>query len=560
MDPKLLLVKMCTLLYKESVSSDKSRSSVEIVKQVIDTIKFPETGMDFDSTRETLQALRATVKWMCENPRDHIYDRGSLLQRIRLNASEDEILYLAFEQGIDGVVDGDELTVQISNGHMELRDYLTDIQVKEIIKKAYQRAHFNNSGSTTIGPRAIAREISALLEPFTAAGEDEHIDGLVYSFDITDDQKMFDMLDRAAAETSAEGILKMGWQGLNRMTGDHCGFRRGETIVVGALQHNFKTGATMNMFKHAALYNKPWMRDPKKKPCLVHISTENDPHINMMWLYQNLMENETGVECDLSPFKDPDPEIRTAAIKAAANYVKEQMTVNGYHIKMYRFDPSTTTFYSITDALDKLHQQGYEVHMLVLDYLNMCSKAGCVTNGPMGSEIRDLFRRVRNYTAPRGITFISPHQLSTEAKALVRNGVEDFVKEIANKGYYDGCKTLDQEVDMEIYIHIEKHDGKSWLTLQRGKHRKSGVLTKDKDLYCAIPFHDAGGIKDDVNGADQSRRNIRGGDIGSGSEQPWWATGPANVTTVGSSTTQVGGDAANQDPYAIEDGGLPQAA
>lgn len=525
MDPKLLLVKICTLLYKESVSSDKSRSSVEIVKKVIDTIKFPETGMDFDSTRETLHALRATAKWMCENPRDHIYDLGALLQRIRLNASEDEILYLAFEQGIDGVVDGDDLTRQIADAHLELRNYLADIQVKEIIKKAYQRAHFN-SGSTNVAsdPRTIAREISGLLEPFTAAGEDEHINGLVYSFDIFDNDKVFELFNRAAVETSADGILKMGWHGLNRLTGDHNGFRRGETIVVGALQHNFKTGYTMNIFKHAALYNKPWMRNPKKKPCLVHISTENDPHINMMWLYQNLMENETGVECDLAPFKDPDLEKRQASIKAAAEYVQSKMTSNGYHIKMYRFDPSTTTFYSITDALDKLEQQGFEVHMLVLDYLNMCSKEGCITSGPTGSDVRDLFRRVRNYTSPRGITFVTPHQLSTEAKGLVRNGVEDFVKEIANKGYYDGCRTIDQEVDLEIYIHIEKHEGRSYLTVQRGKHRKSGALTKDKDLYYVQPFSDVGGLRDDVNGADTSRRNIRGGAVGSGAENPWWET------------------------------------
>ena len=529
MDPKLLLVKICTLLYKESVTSDKSRSSVEIVKRVIDTIKFPETGMDFDSTRETLHALRATAKWMCENPRDHIYDRGALLQRIRLNASEDEILYLAFEQGIDGVEDGDDLARQITDSHMELRNFLTDIEVKEIIKKAYQLAHFN-SGSGPADPRAIAREITSKLEPFTAAGEDERIDGLVYSFDLSDNDKVIELFNRAAVETSADGILKMGFQGFNRMTGDHCGLRRGETIVVGALQHNFKTGFTMNMFKHAALYNKPWMRDPTKKPCLVHISTENDPHINMMWLYQNLMENETGVECDLAPFKDPDDAVRQAAIKAAAEYVQQRMTANGYHIKMYRFDPSTTTYYSITDALDKLAQQGFEVHMLVLDYLNMCSKAGCINTGPTGSDVRDLYRRVRNYTSPKGITFVTPHQLSTEAKTLVRQGVEDFVKEIANKGYYDGCRTIDQEVDMEIYIHIEKHEGKSYLTLQRGKHRKAGKLTPEKDLYCVIPFEAAGGTLDDINGADRSRRNIRGGAVGSGSEMPWWESAVGDNT------------------------------
>jgi hypothetical protein len=100
--------------------------------------------------------------------------------------------------------------------------------------------------------------------------------------------------------------------------------------------------------------------------------------------------------------------------------------------------------------------------------------------------------------------------------------VEDFVKEIANKGYYDGCRTIDQEVDMEIYIHIEKYDGAAYLTIQRGKHRRSGKLTSERDLYCVIPFDPIGGIRDDINGVDRSRRNIRGGAVGSGAEMPWW--------------------------------------
>ncbi len=520
MDPKLLLVKILTLLYRESVSSDKSVNSVDIIKAVIASMKFPETGMDFDSTRETLHALRATALWMCENPRDYIYDRAALLQRIRLNASDDEVLYLAFEQGIDNLEDNDELKRQIVDARLELRNYLNNIRIKELFKKAYQRIMFPTELNMDL--KSIVRDIRLELEPYSSSTMDEPIDGLIYSFDVADEDRMAELFNQAAAETSAEGILRTGWQGLNRMTGDHQGIRRGENVVIGALQHNFKTGCTMNLFKHVALYNKPWMRDPSKKPTLVHISTENDPHINIIWLYANLMENETRVECDLSPFKDPDPEKRKAAVKAASDYVNRKMTANGYTIKMYRFDPSNTTYYSIIDLLDRLSQEGHEVHLLVFDYLNMCSKAGCINTGPTGSDIRDLYRRIRNYTAPKGIAFVTPHQLSTEAKALVRQNVENFVQEIANKGYYDGCRTVDQEVDLEIYIHIEKYQGRSYLTMQRGKHRKAGKLTPERDLYCVLPFHPVGGILDDINGKDLSQRSVRGGAVGSGDETPWW--------------------------------------
>ena len=110
----------------------------------------------------------------------------------------------------------------------------------------------------------------------------------------------------------------------------------------------------------------------------------------------------------------------------------------------------------------------------------------------------------------RKITLITPHQLSTEAKMLIRQGNEEsFVRDIANKGYYDSCKTIDQEVDLEIYIHIVKADNRSWLTVQRGKHRLI-QQTKEEYKYCVLPFSDIGDIRDDVNGQDTSRKKPAG--------------------------------------------------
>src|SRR5699024_3263055 len=99
------------------------------------------------------------------------------------------------------------------------------------------------------------------------------------------------------------------------------------------------------------------------------------------------------------------------------------------------------------------------------DYLNMMSKKGC-NQGPHGEEIRDLFRRTRNFFSKRGIAVVTPHQISTEAKTLLRNGQSNFVQQIANKGYYDGCKRIDQEVDCEIYLHIVITNGESYMTIQ----------------------------------------------------------------------------------------------
>lgn len=186
---------------------------------------------------------------------------------------------------------------------------------------------------------------------------------------------------------------------------------------------------------------------------------------------------------------------------------------------MVRWNPSDSTYLSLFDYINQLEADGYEVHAVVCDYLNMMSKRGC-DQGPAGTDIRDLFRRTRNFFSSRSITFITPAQLSPAAKQLVRGNVENLVKEVANKGYYDGCSTIDQEVDMEIYIHKVIVNGRSYLTIGQGKHRKLRPTT-ERDTYFVLPFHDIGAIRDDIFGKDTTLRHAGGGAIGTADEVPW---------------------------------------
>jgi hypothetical protein len=54
------------------------------------------------------------------------------------------------------------------------------------------------------------------------------------------------------------------------------GFRPGETAVIGALQHKYKTGFTLSIFAQIALFNEPKTEDKTKKPLLLRISFEDE--------------------------------------------------------------------------------------------------------------------------------------------------------------------------------------------------------------------------------------------------------------------------------------------
>lgn len=494
MDVRILLINAITLLYKES-KMGHSNHSADLCEDAIKFIKFPEANSETYHIKETLLGLRGVLDWMIANYTEQGYNEKQILQRARVVTSNDTYLYDAIKEGLSGSESEVELQKQILEGRAIIRRYINGQKVKEIVNTAFRSLNFEDEGNDYV---SIARELNEKLEAYTHADDDEKHPAIVDSVSFDNEEELTDLLNRSKDEISTDGVIRLGFQGLNRMLGDHNGLRRGEFVVVGALQHNWKTGFGRSVFKHAALYNKPFMRDPSKKPLLMHISLENELPMNVTSLYKNLVENETGEILDTTMISVPE----------AQKYIREKMGVNGYHIYMTRLDPSLTTYHDLFDIISKKEAEGYEIHLVVCDYLAMLSKGGLDNTGPTGANIRELFRRTRNFTTKRGITFVTPHQLSTEAKALERSGIDNLVKEIANRGYYDGCRTIDNEVDLEIGIHIVKVPGLgSYLTMQRGKHRKLNK-TPERDHYCVLPFYDAGEIRDDINGPDLSLKEV----------------------------------------------------
>lgn len=507
MDSKLIMVKSITLLYRESQLKQKSENSSDLVKTVLKTIKNPEIIMDTDFGREVISSLKTTALWMVNSPIDTVFDKTDLLQRIRVNVGEDQGLFDAVKSGIEPELTEKEIKKSCGRTKKELQAFLNHLNVKAVIKEAYGKVNFQED---TVDWRHFVPSLIEQLEPLAHDKTSEINPAIVDEVDLSDTASVGALIRRGQLELSTEGVMKFGKQAFNRMFGEARGIRRGEFVVVGALQHNYKSGQVLDMMKGIALYNKPHMRDPKKKPLLLRISLENSASDDILWLYKHLVEQETKIECHLN----------SVDISAAAAYVKEKMEATGYNIKFMRIDPSSFTFHDLFELLTKLETEGYEIHALFIDYLNMMSKLGC-TQGPTGTDIRDLFRRVRNFTSRRAISCVTPHQLSTEAKMLLRLGAENFVQEIANKGYWDSCRTIDQEVDIEIYQHIVKVGDEAYLTMQRGKHRKPSI-TPEKDLYTIFKFERIGGILDDINGRDLSRKYVGGSAVADGGDKPWF--------------------------------------
>ena len=325
--------------------------------------------------------------------------------------------------------------------------------------------------------------------------------GILNTVQLSSRDDMENIVKSLKATKEEGGILKTGWVQLNNML--QKGFRKGQMGIVCSLQHNYKSGFLKSVFMQVARYNQPQLKDPKKKPALVYLSFEDETIDTLEFMYTYLYYHEN------RRLSENEDDLKNLSTEQIQDYVIKRLGTNGFEIFLVRADPSLWTYQNIFSLINQYEAQGYEVQMMILDYLAILPTTGCDNSGPAGTALRDMFRRVRNFSSSKNIAMISAHQLSTESKALIRNGIQDslFVKEVAGKGYTEGSKQIDQVVDFEIYIYKAKINKKWHLTVNRGKHRGVGIID-DNLLYFALPFPYRAPILENINDENIEEVNV----------------------------------------------------
>nr|DAS75666.1 MAG TPA: DNA polymerase B Like Replicative Helicase [Caudoviricetes sp.] len=496
MDIRVLLLQAIALLYWESLLDNEGINSKELVEEMIKTLPSPDQTSGTDDDRENMLFLRSLCVAMCSNPQ--AIPRSLLFSKIKHGIKNDEELrndlteFLGEEQQ-----EKEALLDKCKSLRDEVKRYFTrrtflDEMRRIASRTLYNRDHFEIS--------AMAKEIIASVEPYVKGGgnsleDDPALNG---KGDLDDLEEMAKHFTIVQEDVSPESVLKTGWQAFNRMLGEVGGLRRGNAYVIGALPNKGKSYVTMRLTTDIMRINHPFMFEPTKKPMVVHFSMENDVPTNLKFLYRGLYEEEHQQPCDIL---NTDPH-------QMASYLKEKLLATGYHFKFYHLDPTNCDYRKILTQLLELEAEGYEIHLCAVDYLAMINSDG-LKDESRAFWIRQLFKVMRNFTNPRKITLLTPHQVATDAAVLIRAGTDDFVKQIAGKRYWADCRSIDMEVDCEVVLNVEKDaQGNSWMAFGRGKDRSSPT-TPEKDKFFFLPFAQYGGLIMDINGADTSKRSIR---------------------------------------------------
>lgn len=471
MDKLTILLKCITLLHREQELKDNSGdNSKELVRTIITQINKNSKPL-YGGEQDVVGMLCNLASEMVHSPDS--YDKLNLIQSLEIILKDHTTLLNNVEKAINMEIEQPGLKRSILSLRINLNNYYKETEITSIVSKA---AYQLKLGKLDEGIQEFTSKLIINLEALNNATKVKDA-GIVDEIDISEDDSMDKVLTKVKKQTNGDGRLKTGWKELNDMLGG--GLRAGETVLLSALQHNFKSGFLRSVFAQLCMYNKPFLKDKNKKPLNLFISFEDDADIIAEFFYVYLYYSETGNM----------PNIEEISTKEISTYIKERLTSTGYTVKILRVNPSEWTYKSLFNKILEYEANGFEINVLVTDYLSKLPTTGCDTSGALGTAFRDMLTRARDFTSSKGILFINAHQLSTDAKQLIRNGIpaKDLVKEIANKGFYEGSRQLDQVVDLEIHQHIACIGRKYYLTVQRGKRRYPEIIDDEKK-YFMLPF------------------------------------------------------------------------
>jgi len=367
-------------------------------------------------------------------------------------------------------------------------------QCNKILKSQYatlsRAAEMVNPEARGAELRKIRVAADAIETAFSKTTTTAQPQSLIESIDMSNKDSMKAALGKHK-ERSVTGVLKLGLQGLNRMLGERGGLALGESLVVYALPHHYKSGLLMSIASWVPLYNTPSLSglEGALKPLVLLISVENEAHQNFVWMFRHHYESINYKSS--KHLTDED----------VTEWCYQMFSTKGYTLIIERHLPYKYDFQTHVATVERYKNSGYKVILVALDYANLMNKdvTGVKVDGGNHLAVRALFSALCNYHKTQGIALATAHPLHRRAQELAGSGHTNVVKRFDTSHLADSFDVA-REVDLEIFIHIERNlNGVPYLTFMRGKHRYVDT-TPEAHKYFAQRFHKDYGIRDDVAG------------------------------------------------------------
>jgi len=500
MNNKVILGKCLNLAYLSGIIPDIDINMIsETVNSVLVKLKLPEATFTANPQREMWLSIADLVKDVMSNAYSTPYDRDKVKNDLKLicGAADadlyDAILKTLVKEDLDIDKKRRVLLMELNN--------ITRMDREEEVAKLISGANIDLSLNKEKIP-SVAKYVDELILKLENIGLSVEEQDSAVSDDFTFDDgsdAVEEVFQKALDLEDGRTIWKLNWKEMS--TAFMGGFRPAETVLIGAMQHSYKSYLTLTLFKGLPMYNdsKNFIRDPSKKPLISRISFEDPMVKNLSWLALNILWNQH--IADGGDETNP-PSISNMSKEDLADTVMRTLKTNGWHIHMAKVDGSEWSYKDIQKKALQLEAAGYELHAQIIDYLFICGTKGLAYD-TTGSDVRALLRKMAGFYSSKEVLFITPVQLSPAVKRLISEGrVEkpDLLPYIKGLGMTSGSSKLSEVSDIMMYTNVFKPEGSknSYVHVLVEKHRNVKVLANEalKSFYIKLPENGLSALDD----------------------------------------------------------------
>jgi hypothetical protein len=168
-------------------------------------------------------------------------------------------------------------------------------------------------------------------------------------------------------------------------------------------------------------------------------------------------------------------------------------------------DARSVSVDDIDKIIELLEEEGFHVIMSIIDYIALIKPRAEDMNRENRLQLKNIADDLLSLAKSRNIPIVTAHQLNRSGGAVLANlkmqGGSNAVKQMTNE-FVGESYGIEQAVSWSMFIDIEVHDGRKFLTMKRNKSRyqgKYGVeyfvyeirdgIIIDDDIYLPKPLH-----------------------------------------------------------------------
>ena len=492
----LILVKILTALYQVKKLNDKT-----LLDELMDVLKtVPVSSSDvFVQDKKIEDDIRSTIEWVLEQPNDEPIIKSLLMQRVSDFTRNAPELKESVEYGLedfDGDKDEERIRRIIYKHISEIRQHYESDKFNRSFKKLIKEFHF---GEMKHAKKEDYIKLMDLIQEGINKQSGENQTEIIGTLNSESPEGFNAVIEQAKKEASAEGILKLGIQGLNIGLEPDGGMRRGKAYLFEALTNRGKSLTMGHIIASVGLYNKPQLRNPSKMATIVLDSAEDTLDVILMRMYKLFMTVNYG---EAGNFLEDSPE-------KIIGTIVEGFKKNGWCLIINYIEPNKDNFLKLCERIRKLEMRGHEIIFYGYDYLGMMELEG-ISGDSKSDKLQLLARKTRSFMISRGICFATPFQLNPDAKRILRESDDEseiyFAREVSGKSMTEGSTKLTNEFDVVITVHVAKTNVKNYMTFAIGKQRGEGCDPKHR--FCIYDLHPTLGLIHDINTKPMFRRSI----------------------------------------------------